>query len=261
MIRNYYTEAFKGGITPSIVPGQLIDGTVKIIESTTATSVQNIQPSVTLVLTLNAAIKRGMYITAPAINPAIDINTNLFVEQVVHGANTTVTLNKTVTMQVGQVLTFFSIAQSSWKEYSLYIGTSPVQQNDFGSVTSATANLAAAGQREVTIKVSNPYIGLTTNNFITGSGPNVYDDGVLVGKVTAVYADSTTFDLVSNLAAPIADGSILTFAFDALPSITVLTVDNKTVTFTNPAQGFVLPVSVVQVISFTGGLANLIALE
>ena len=260
MIRNYYTEAFKGGITPSIVPGQLIDGTVKIIESTTATSVQNIQPSVTLVLTLNAAIKRGMYITAPAINPAIDINTNLFVEQVVHGANTTVTLNKTVTMQVGQVLTFFSIAQSSWKEYSLYIGTSPLQQNDFGAVTSATANLAAAGQREVTIKVSNPYIGLTTNNFITGSGPNVYDDGVLVGKVTQVD-NSTTFDLVSNLAADIVDGSILTFAFDELPSITVLTVDNKTVTFTNPAQGFVLPVSVVQVISFTGGLANLIALN
>tara|TARA_R110000772_G_scaffold10532_2_gene33533 strand:+ start:492 stop:1274 length:783 start_codon:yes stop_codon:yes gene_type:complete len=260
MIRNYYTEAFKGGITPSIVPGQLIDGTVKIIESTTATSVLNTQPSVTLVLTLNAAIKRGMYITAPAINPAIDINTNLFVEQVVHGANTTVTLNKTVTMQAGQVLTFFSIAQSSWKEYSLYIGTSPVQQNDFGAVTSATANLAAAGQREVTIKVSNPYIGLTTNNFITGSGPNVYDDGVLVGKVTQVD-DSTTFDLVSNLAADIVDGSILTFAFDALPSITVLTVDNKTVTFTNPAQGFVLPVSVVQVISFTGGLANLIALN
>ena len=260
MIRNYYTEAFKGGITPSIVPGQLIDGTVKIIESTTATSVINTQPSVTLVLTLNAAIKRGMYITAPAINPAIDINTNLFVEQVVHGANTTVTLNKTVTMQAGQVLTFFSIAQSSWKEYSLYIGTSPVQQNDFGAVTSATANAAAAGQREVTIKVSNPYIGLTTNNFITGSGPNVYDDGVLVGKVTQVD-DSTTFDLVSNLAAPIVDGSILTFAFDALPSITVLTVDNKTVTFTNPAQGFVLPVSVVQVISFTGGLANLIALN
>jgi len=260
MIRNYYTEAFKGGITPSIVPGQLIDGTVKIIESTTATSVINTQPSVTLVLTLNAAIKRGMYITAPTINPAIDINTNLFVEQVVHGANTTVTLNKTVTMQAGQVLTFFSIAQSSWKEYSLYIGTSPVQQNDFGAVTSATANAAAAGQREVTIKVSNPYIGLTTNNFITGSGPNVYDDGVLVGKVTQVD-DSTTFDLVSNLAAPIVDGSILTFAFDALPSITVLTVDNKTVTFTNPAQGFVLPVSVVQVISFTGGLANLIALN
>ena len=260
MIRNYYTEAFKGGITPSIVPGQLIDGTVKIIESTTATSVINTQPSVTLVLTLNAAIKRGMYITAPAINPAIDINTNLFVEQVVHGANTTVTLNKTVTMQAGQVLTFFSIAQSSWKEYSLYIGTSPVQQNDFGAVTSATANAAAAGQREVTIKVSNPYIGLTTNNFITGSGPNVYDDGVLVGKVTQVD-DSTTFDLVSNLAADIVDGSILTFAFDALPSITVLTVDNKTVTFTNPAQGFVLPVSVVQVISFTGGLANLIALN
>ena len=29
MIRNYYTEAFKGGIVPSLVAGQLIDGRVK----------------------------------------------------------------------------------------------------------------------------------------------------------------------------------------------------------------------------------------
>ena len=29
MIRNYYTEAFKNGIVPSLVGGQLIDGRVK----------------------------------------------------------------------------------------------------------------------------------------------------------------------------------------------------------------------------------------
>ena len=88
----------------------------------------------------------------------------------------------------------------------------------------------------------------------------MYDDGVLIGVVNSVQ-NSTTFDLVSPLAADVVDNSVLTFAFNTLPSITVLTIDNKTVTFTNPAQGFVLPVSVVQIISITGGLSNLIALE
>jgi len=45
--------------------------------------------------------------------------------------------------------------------------------------------------------------------------------------------------------------------------VSVLTVDNQTMTFTNPAQGFVLPVSVVQVTAVAGGItaANLIALH
>ena len=175
MIRNYYTEVFKGGITPVVSATQLIDGTVKIIESTTATSVVNAATSVTLVLALNTSIKRGMYITAPTITPsAIVINDNLFVDQVVHGANTTVTLNKAIQMNIGQVLTFFNVNQNSWKQYSLYIGTQPSQSNNFGSITSATANAAAAAQKAVTYKVANPYIQ---------SGMNVYDDGVLIGIV------------------------------------------------------------------------------
>ena len=251
MIRNYYTEAFKGGIVPSLVAGQLIDGRAKIITSTTANAVSNAQPSVTIALTLNTSIKRGMYITCPTMSPVIDINTNLFVEQVVHGANTIVTLNKSVAMQNGDVLTFFTIAQSSWKEYSLYIGTSPVQQNNFGSVTSGTANLANAAQNQITIKVSNPYVQ---------AGMTVYDDGVQVG-VIATITNSTTFVLAAPLAANIVADSILTFSFSVLPSISVLTIDNRTVTFTNPPQGFVLPVSVVQITSVAGGISNLIALE
>ena len=94
MIRNYYTEAFKGGVTPIVSATQLIDGTVKITESTTATSVTNAATSVTIVLTLNASIKRGMYITGPTVAPSpITINDNLIVEQVVHATNTTVTLS------------------------------------------------------------------------------------------------------------------------------------------------------------------------
>jgi hypothetical protein len=252
MIRNYYTEAFKGGITPVVSATQLIDGTVKIISSTTATSVVNAATSVTLVLALNTSIKRGMYITAPTITPsAIVINDNLFVDQVVHGANTTVTLNKAIQMNIGQVLTFFNVNQNSWKQYSLYIGTQPSQSNNFGSITSATANAAAAAQKAVTYKVANPYIQ---------SGMNVYDDGVLIGIVDDITT-ANQFNLVDNLAALIANDSVLTFAFSVLPSVSVLTIDNQTVTFTNPAQGFVLPVSVVQVTALVGGLTNVIALD
>ena len=264
MIRNYYTEAFKNGIVPSIFAGRLIDGRVKITDSVTATGVNNAITSTTFTLgAVNGGIQVGMYLTAPASGAAaaITINDEVMVAAVVHGAAaTTVTLNKPKQTAAGQNLTFFNINQNSWKEYSLFIGTSPVQQNNFGSITSATANAAAQGQNRITIKVSNPYVGLTTNNFITGSGPNVYNDGVLIGVVTSVQ-NSTTFDLVAPLAANVLNDAVLTFAFNTLPSITVLTIDNKTVTFTNPAQGFVLPVSVVQIISITGGLSNLIALE
>ena len=254
MIRNYYTEAFKGGTTPIVSATQLVDGTVKITESTTATSVVNAVTSVTLVLALNTSIKRGMYITAPTIAPSpIVINDNLFVDQVAHGANTTITLNKAIQMNAGQVLTFFSVNQNSWKEYSLYIGTQPSQGNNFGSVTSATSGpvISAAAQKNVTFRVSNPYIQV---------GMNVYDDGVLVGIVASITT-ANQIALVDNLAADIVVDSVLTFAFSVVPSVSVLTIDNQTLTFTNPAQGFVLPVSVVQVTGVAGGLTNLIALN
>jgi hypothetical protein len=89
---------------------------------------------------------------------------------------------------------------------------------------------------------------------------NVYDDGVLIGVVGTVTT-ANQISLVANLAALIANDSVLTFSFSVLPSVSVLTIDNKTVTFTNPAQGFVLPVSVVQVTAVAGGLSNLIALD
>ena len=253
MIRNYYTEAFKSGIIPVVSATQLIDGTVKITSSVTATGVANAATSTTFVLTVNSGIQVGMYLTAPASGaaPAITINDEVMVESVVHAAQTTVTLNKPKQTVVGQNLTFFNVNQNSWKEYSLFIGTQPSQGNNFGSVTSATANAAAAAQKVVTYKVANPYVQ---------SGMNVYDDGVLVGVVDVVNT-ANQVTLVDNLAALIANDSVLTFSFSVLPSVSVLTVDNQTMTFTNPAQGFVLPVSVVQVTAVAGGLSNLIALE
>ena len=254
MIRNYYTEAFKNGVVPVVSATQLIDGTVKITESITAAGVVNAATSTTFVLgAASLGIHVGMYLTAPASGgvPAITINDQVLVASVVHAAQTTVTLNKPTQTAAGQALTFFNVNQNSWREYSLYIGTQPSQGNNFGSITSGTANLAAANQNQITIKVSNPYVQV---------GMTVYDDGVLIGTVLSVV-NSSTFNLAAALAASVVAGSILTFAFSVLPSVSVLTIDNRTITFTNPAQGFVLPVSVVQVTGIAGGLSNLIALD
>ena len=183
--------------------------------------------------------------------PAITINDQVLVAAVVHAAQTTVTLNKPVQTVAGQNLTFFNVNQNSWREYSLYIGTQPTQGNGAGAVTTATAVIAAAAQNQISILASNPYVQV---------GMSVYDDGVLIGTVLSIV-NSSTFNLAAVLAAGVVAGSILTFAFSVLPSVSVLTIDNRTVTFTNPAQGFVLPVSVVQITGIAGGLSNIIALN
>ena len=59
MIRNYYTEAYKGGITPVVSATQLVDGTVKITESVAQAGVVNAATSRTFVLTnVNLIINR-----------------------------------------------------------------------------------------------------------------------------------------------------------------------------------------------------------
>ena len=176
MIRNYYTEAYKSGVVPVISTTQLIDGTVKITESfTDANTLVNAATSVTITLTtINNAVKRGMYITAPATGGvAWTINDHIMVEAVSNTATQTiVTISTPKALVAGTTLTFFTIKQSSWKEYNLFIGTAP-----------------------------------------------------------------------------------------AASSISVLTVDNQTITITNPAAGFVLPLSVVQITSVAGGLTDIIALN
>ena len=248
MIRNYYTEAFKGGITPVVSATQLIDGTVKIINQTTSNSVSNTVPSVTIVLGLNRLITQGMYITGGGVT----INDQIIVQQVVHSANTTVTLNKSIAMNAGQVQTFFNIAQSSWKEYNLYIGSSPANYSvGVGAqVTQGIASASGAGSI-LTIK---------TANTLVAAGQLIYDDGVLIGIVASI--DGT--DKVITTANPIpavADLSIIDFVNPGPASVSVLTASNQTMTFTNPAEGFVLPVSVVQVTATANSLGNLIALD
>jgi len=251
MIRNYYTEAYKGGIVPTVSGTQLIDGTVKITESTTATSVTNTQPSVTLVLTLNTAIKRGMYITCPTMTPVIDINDSLMVESVVHAANTTVTLSKTVTMQAGQVLTFFNVNQNSWKEYNLYVGISP---DNFQSGVGAkvTQGIADAGTAGTTLEIK-------TANTLVAAGQLIYDDGVLIGTVVSIAANDTT--ITTSAIPAVADLSVINFVNPNPASVSVLTASNQELTFVSPSEGFVLPVSVVQVTAVANGLGSLIALD
>jgi|TARA_R110002124_G_scaffold39673_1_gene125216 hypothetical protein len=261
MIRNYYTDSYKSGVVPIISATQLIDGAVKITQTVAVgNNLVNLATSVTLVIPgQNPLLKRGMYITAPASaggNSAWTINDLILVEAIARDAtNTTITLNKPKGIAVNTAITFFTINQSSWKEYNLYIGTSPTSFEAAGGgvVTTAFSN-AAAGSQTILGWKQPIAIG------VLASGMLVYDDGVLIGSISTI--DSTTqITLVSNLAGAVADLSKLTFVYPGAPSLSVLTIDNQTVTITSPAQGFVLPLSVAQITGTANGLGNIIALE
>ena len=251
MIRNYYTEAYKGGIVPTISAANLIDGTAKVTETVAQAGVANAATSRTFTLAnLNTVIKRGMYLTATAGAggvAAITINDNVFVEAVTSTATlTTVTLNKPTQTALAQALTFFSIAQSSWKEYNLYIGTVP-------SPISIQNNISVTGGQVLTLNTPDPRIQV---------GMTVGGIGIPAGiTITAIAADGITLTVTGAAIGTLAANALLTYSFSVLPSISVLTSSNQELTFVNPAVGFVLPVSVVQVTAVTGGLTNLIALE
>ena len=263
MIRNYYTEAYKGGIVPTISATNLIDNTVKspiiITDNNTPT---NAATSITLILTaVNIAILRGMYITAPVsgITPAWTINDNIIVETVSHQATTTtITINTPKALVAGTTLTFFTINQSYWKEYNLFIGTSPAPFLGSGGGIAVTGIGAgdAAGTADVNLLVDLG-VGQVTPDMIVY---NTTQNNTFVGVVGTVN-DPGDFTLDANIPVTIAANDVLTFIYPAAPSISVLTLDNRTVTITSPAEGFVLPLSVVQITATSNGLANIIALE
>ena len=169
MIRNYYTDAFKGGIVPSLVAGQLIDGRVK--------------------------------------------------------ANT---------------------PQSYWKEYCLYIGVTP-------SSFTIQNNAAVTGGQTLTLNTPDPRIQV---------GMTVGGIGIPAGiTVTAIAANKITLTVAGAAIGTLAANALLTYSFSVLPSISLTTISNEAITITNPAQGFVLPISAVEITAVTGGLTSLIALE
>jgi len=263
MIRNYYTESYKNGIVPIVSTIQLIDGTVKspiiITDNNTPT---NTVTSVTLILTaVNRNIVRSMYITAPANGgtAAWTINDGIIVESVSHQATTTtITINIPKALVAGTTLTFFTINQSSWKEYNLFIGSSPAPflGSDGGVAITGIGTGDAAGQADVNLLVDLG-VGKVTPNMLVY---NTTQNNLFIGVVGTVN-DPGDFTLNANIPVAIAANDVLTFVYPAAPSVSVLTLDNKTVTITSPAEGFILPLSVVQITGTSNGLSNIIAFE
>jgi hypothetical protein len=139
--------------------------------------------------------------------------------------------------------------QSSWKQYNLYVGNSPstlpVTTTSDNTVVSNSANVGLA----------SPNAEIKAGMRVTGG--TLPAAGVLIASVT----NSSNYVLAS--AQSIAANSTLTYSYDSEAKIKVLTINNEVITFVKPAQGFVLPVSVVQVYSTGtgGGVTDLIALS
>ena len=263
MIRNYYTEAYKGGIVPTISATNLIDNTVKSPTIVTDNNTLIVTPpSLTLTLSVvNTAIVRNMYITAPASGgtAAWTINDNIIVEAVSFTATQTIiTLNQSQALVAGTLLSFFIINQSYWKEYNLFIGSSPAPFLGSGGGIAVTGIGAgdAAGTADVNLLVDLG-VGQVTPDMIIY---NTTQNNTFVGVVGTVN-DPGDFTLDANIPVTIAANDVLTFIYPAAASVSVLTLDNRTVTITSPAEGFVLPLSVVQITGTSNGLANIIALE
>ena len=139
-----------------------------------------------------------------------------------------------------------STPQSVWKEYNLYIGTtgSVVTTNDNDASTNSTLTLRA------------PNRNIKINMFVAGAG--VPNDCKITNIVVTLGTMVITVDKTLSIAADI----LLTYSFPDENSIRVRTINNDTVTFYNPIQGEVLPVSVVQVFSTgTNNISGLVALS
>ncbi len=252
MIRNYYTESFKDAIVPPVSTTQLIDGTVKVISTFTAND-NVVIAAPTDEITFAAShtqIKIGMFVSGTDGNGVVIPSGTRVIG--VNSDSKIITISSTIAaFQVNQNITFTVQNQSSWKEYNLYVGKYPASYlpDSGGIVTTAMSNVAAAGQAILTWKQPNSLIV---------AGMLVYDDGVLIGTISSV--DSTTqVTLTSNIIGGVADLSKLTFTYSSVPSITVTTIEGETISISNPAQGFVLPLTVVQVNSVAGGISNLVA--
>ena len=263
MIRNYYTETYKGGIVPTISGDNLIDGRAKVVQSI-ASGNHDAMTATSRVVTLTTVvdgIERNMFATAPAGGGQLawTINDAMLVESVVYTATTTIiTFTTAKAIAQNTVITFFSINQSSWKEYNLFIGSSPSPflGNEGGIAVTGIGSGDSAGQADVNLLV-NLGAGKVTPDMLVY---NTTQNNLFIGVVGTVN-DPGDFTLNANIPVAIVANDILTFVYPAAPSVSVLTLDNQTVTISAPAAGFVLPLSVVQITGTSNGLGNLIALD
>jgi len=171
---------------------------------------------------------------------------------------TTITLNKPKGIAANIAITFFTINQSSWKEYNLFIGSSPAPflGGDGGIATTGIGAGDAAGQTDINLLVDLGVGAVTTGMKIY----NTTQNNLFIGSVARVD-DPGEFFLTANIPVAIAANDVLTFAYPSSASVSVLTLDNQTVTIKNPAEGFVLPLSVVQITATANGLSNIRAFE
>lgn len=139
--------------------------------------------------------------------------------------------------------------KGSWKQYNLYVGNSPTTL----PVTTTDNNNAVTNSVNVSLKSPNPQIKVGMR--VTGTG--LPDAGLLVA--TVVDASNYTLSQADSIAAD----ATLTYSYDTEATLKVHTIEDEVVTFVKPAQGFVLPVSVVQVYATGtgGGIVDLIALS
>jgi len=340
MIRNYYTDSFKGGrsVTPSDL--LLIDGRAVIAaSSTSATGGAVAIGTKRLILTARPAspILRNMEVTAApgtvgipvsgnANYPLIIANNNILssttssdntasvvsatiaiatanplvkvgmevagngivgkpVILTVNGASNSFTVNVAQSIAVNTVLTysgigyeydfnndvtgiipaaaaltFISINQSSWEEYNLYIGTSPGDASLAPQAQGKTTGVSAAGATSFLIDIPDPNIQV--GMLVTDTTNSDIPVGAVVAAVTN-NGRQISIAPSQIVAGGMPAASIVNFSFQNHATLRVRTIDNSILTFENPSQGQILPVSVVQVFSAgtSNGTSNLIALK
>ena len=139
-----------------------------------------------------------------------------------------------------------STPQGVWKEYNLYVGTA-------GSVVTTNDNDASTNS---TLVLRVPNTNIKIGMFFTGAGvPNDC-------RITNITITQGTMTLAVDKTLNIAADILLTYGFLTENSVRVRTIENNIVTFYNPTQGEILPVSIVQVFSTgTNNLAGLVALS
>jgi len=139
------------------------------------------------------------------------------------------------------------IPQGAWGQYNLYVGiASP------STVTTNNNNASTNG----TLVLKSPNSDIKINMFVGGVG--VPADCKITNVTTTLGTTTIVVDKTLSIAANIA----LTYSFPNQNSIRVRTIQNNTLTFYNPPQGEILPVSVVQVFSTgTNNVSGLIALS
>tara|TARA_R110002073_G_scaffold69344_2_gene172140 strand:- start:2237 stop:2755 length:519 start_codon:yes stop_codon:yes gene_type:complete len=139
--------------------------------------------------------------------------------------------------------------QGAWLQYNLYVGNSPATL----PITTTSDNLIVTNS--VNVGLASPNAQIKAGMRVTGG--TLPAAGVLIASVT------NASNYVLATASSIAADSTLTYSYDTEASIKVHTINNEVVTFVKPAQGFVLPVSVVMVYATDtgGGISDLIALS